>query len=153
MKTIGQGNFSMVYLAENKSGKVAAVKKIKKSAKDKTAYELAKNEANILNGLNSPYVLELISTHEEHNYFYLVEKFCEGQSLQEILKKKKYLQLGQAEKIFKGAVKSMEYLIGKKIMHRDLKPDNLMVNDRNEVVLIDLGFATVFTSGDPCSQK
>ena len=42
LKTVGQGNFSQVFIAETKSGKIAAVKKVKKSAKDKTAYELAR---------------------------------------------------------------------------------------------------------------
>ena len=42
-KTIGEGNFSQVLYAEAKSGKLVAVKKIKKSVKDKTAYELAKS--------------------------------------------------------------------------------------------------------------
>lgn len=41
-KVIGEGNFSQVFMAETKSGKVAAIKKVKKSAKDKTAYEMAK---------------------------------------------------------------------------------------------------------------
>ena len=51
-----------MYFAETKSGKIAAIKKVKKSVKDKTAYELAKREASILRGLKSPYVLELIDT-------------------------------------------------------------------------------------------
>ena len=63
MQTIGKGNFSEVFIAETKSGKKAAIKKVKKSAKDKTAYELAKKEAMVLNGLHSPNVLELIGTH------------------------------------------------------------------------------------------
>ena len=42
MTIVGQGNFSEVYLAQSKSGKKAAIKKVKKSSKDKTAYELAK---------------------------------------------------------------------------------------------------------------
>ena len=53
-----------MFIAETKSGKKAAIKKVKKSAKDKTAYELAKKEAMVLNGLHSPNVLKLIGTHE-----------------------------------------------------------------------------------------
>ena len=96
MTIIGQGNFSEVYLAQSKSGKKAAIKKVKKSSKDKTAYELAKKEAMLLNGLHSPNVLELIGTHEEHNYFYILEKFYEGECLENILKKKKSLHISIA---------------------------------------------------------
>ena len=64
LKTVGQGNFSQVFLATTKSGKLAAIKKVKKSAKDKTAYELAKREANIIHNLHNPNVLELIAIHE-----------------------------------------------------------------------------------------
>lgn len=96
LKTIGEGNFSQVFMAESKTGKIAAIKKVKKSAKDKTAYELAKKEANILTGLHSPYVLELLDTYEEHNYFYLIEKFYKGQTLESILKKKRSLSANEA---------------------------------------------------------
>jgi serine/threonine protein kinase len=94
-KVIGEGNFSQVFLAETKTGKVAAIKKVKKSVKDKTAYELAKKEATILTGLHSPHVLELLDTYEEHNYFYLIEKFYKGQTLESILKKRKSLSTNE----------------------------------------------------------
>jgi len=75
MKMVAEGNFSQVYFAETATGKTAAVKKVKKSVKDKTSYELAKKEAEILNGLESALVSRLLGTYEEHNYFYLIERF------------------------------------------------------------------------------
>ena len=81
----------------------------------------------------------------------MIEKFYEGQSLQDILKKKKVLNPGIAEKVFKEIVKSLEYLVSKRVMHRDLKPDNIIVNDKHETFLIDLGFATLISPEDPVS--
>ena len=61
------------------------------------------------------------------------------------------LNPGIAEKVFKGIVKSLEYLVSKRVMHRDLKPDNIIVNDKHETFLIDLGFATLISPEDPVS--
>ena len=65
------------------------------------------------------------------------------------MKKKKSFHISIAERIFKNIVKCVEYLVAHNIMHRDLKPDNIIVNDKNEVFLIDFGFATMVDKSDP----
>ena len=62
-RLIGCGAYSRVYLAENSKGKKAAIKKVKKTAKDLTSYRLAKSEAKILCGLRSPHICELLGTY------------------------------------------------------------------------------------------
>ena len=59
------------------------------------------------------------------------------------------MHISIAERIFRNLVKCVEYLVSHKVMHRDLKPDNIIVNDKNEVFLIDFGFATLLDKGDP----
>jgi serine/threonine protein kinase len=62
MKVIGEGNFSSVYRGIGPTGNPVAVKKVKKSTKDKTSYEIAKREAEILTKLHSPSVISLLGT-------------------------------------------------------------------------------------------
>lgn len=144
---LGSGAYSKVYLAESPNGKKAAVKKVKKTNRDMTSYKLAKSEAKILHGLRSPLICELLGTYQQENHYYLIEKYYEGKTVAHLLHEKKRISFYESLNIFKGIIKSLEYLITHNIMHRDLKPENIIFH-HNRVIIIDFGFACKIDKND-----
>lgn len=73
------------------------------------------------------------------NNFYFVYEFCNGGTLEGVLKKQKILAESQALEIFKQLLKAFQILNSYNIMHRDIKPDNILFHN-GDVKLGDFGF-------------
>lgn len=104
-------------------------------------------EIFILSGLNHPNVMKLFEVIDLPTKVILVLELCHGKSLANFIKRKpsKYLPEEEAKPIFKQIVKAVEYLHDIGVVHRDLKLENILINDQgglNTVKLIDFGFAT-----------
>jgi serine/threonine protein kinase len=139
---IGRGAFSTIFKGyDSNNGNVFAVKEISIAGKKKVE-ENVKKELNILKRLNHNNIVQI------HDYFfdntnkviYIImdyfkngdlSKFIKGKVLKEIYAKKYMSQLKAG----------LEYLYNNNIMHRDLKPHNILIDDNNDIKITDFGFA------------
>lgn len=150
IKMIGKGSFARVYLVENKETKERmAVKAFSKEyllSQPKGKDSLV-NEIDIMQRLRHPYVMCLEEIHESKNSVYLVLELLEGGELLNYISTKESLTFKDYWKVMRCIMEALAYMAEKRIMHRDLKPDNMILKEKNKLEsctlkLVDFGLAT-----------
>lgn len=116
--------------------KVMSVDKFKQTPK---LSEFTNNEINILTKINHPNIIKFIEMLRTNNNYYLVYEYCNGGTLAEYIKSKKRLSEDEAIKIFTQLRSAFELLNKEKILHRDLKPTNILFHN-GVVKIADFGF-------------
>lgn len=140
---IGSGQFGSVYKAiDSRTDKVYAVKCIAKSllAKHSKYQELFRQEQSIMAKLDHPNIVHLYDSLETQSNHYLVITFCEGGSLEDLIKKKQFIKEKEAVYFLQQILNGFEVLRKNNIMHRDLKPDNIFIKE-DKMVIGDFGMA------------
>ena len=144
---LGEGGFSTVYRAIFKpSGEEIAVKVLKAERESEHVIELTKQEARLLNKLDHPNIVKVRHLIQLNGKFYMGMDYLPGGSLWSYIKakfqKKKKFSDQEAAGLMRGILAAVSYIHERKIMHRDLKPQNILVDDVNDlstVKLIDFG--------------
>ena len=154
-KVVGQGAFGKVMLAtEIATGKEVAIKEVDQD----TISKLGKTrhifrEKNLLNEMDHPFIIKLLGTTMDDANLYFIFESCRNGDLANLLEKRcKYLSFDHqrfVEKLDLRIVKAygaqlvctLEYLQTLEIMHRDLKPQNLLLDDEMNLKMIDFGDA------------
>ena len=148
IKCIGKGPFGEVYLTKKKDTNVKyATKRIdKKLINSEKIKKYFLNGIEILNGLNHDNIIKLIEIKEDKRYYYLVEEYCNGQSLRVCLDKymdenNKPFPQEIIQYLMKQIVEAIKYLHNNNIIHRNLKLENILVQfdteeDKNELNLL-----------------
>lgn len=144
-RVLGKGKYGVVSQGiHHKSGKQFAVKQIDKNMmkQDSHLQRLFKTEVTIMNEINHPNILHLYDFLESEQNYYLVITFCNKGSLQDLLTKQpsKCFQEREAISFLKQILNAFIELRKKKILHRDIKLDNIFMNNKR-VVIGDFGFA------------
>ncbi len=138
-----QGMMSDTYRRTLPTGKIEIVKRIKSKFKDNNTYkQLFIQEYNTLDGLQDP---NIVSTYQhgkdQHGLWYSME-YVDGDTLAQIIKNNGITKLPQKIDILRQILNGLQYVHDKGLVHRDLKPDNIMVGNRNNnVKIIDFGLA------------
>ena len=161
-RVLGQGGFGITYLAEDcvARQKVAIKEFFMKefcSRDGSTSHvtlgtegsrgtverfrEKFLKEAHVLVGLNHPHIIHVHESFEENGTAYYVMDYAEGGSLADLLKRKGFLFEFDATRYIVQVADALAYIHSKKKNHLDVKPANILLNDRNEAVLIDFGLS------------
>ena len=100
-------------------------------------------EINVLSKLSHPNIMSLYEVIDTRNNVSLVMEMCQGKSLFHYIKKKPQQKLEEKEckLIFKQIVDAVAYMHGKSFVHRDLKLDNILIDEQGRIKLIDFGFS------------
>jgi len=155
LKKIASGGMGEVLLAfDPLCDREVALKKIRHDLKDHAVIrERFMREAKIAAQLSHPAIIPIYMIHEHEGILHYTMPFIAGQSLKEILKQTKKADqtgeppppLGQSIpsliRIFLKICQAVAYSHSKGFLHRDLKPDNILVGDFGEVLIIDWGLA------------
>lgn len=88
---------------------------------------LLENEILILRKVKNRNIVKLYEVYEDSSYIYLVQEYLEGGDLSFLLRQKKKLHEEVAKMIMTDLVNGLEYLHRKLIIHRDIKPQNLIL--------------------------
>jgi serine/threonine protein kinase len=150
IKMIGQGSFAKVYLAESRTNRGKyAVKAFSKegiiSQNKSNSKSVLVNEIDILRSLDHENIIKLYEVHETENSIYLILDLIQGNSLEDILKRpslRKNYSTVQFKDMIRSILDALAYLASKGIMHRDLKPDNILVEKDGKIKIVDFGLAT-----------
>ena len=159
---IGKGTFGEVYLTKkNGSDFLYATKKMSvKMIEDPRYTKFFTNEITILNRLYHKNIIRLEDLKRTRNHYYVIMEYCNGGTLTENLEKYKKLYHNPfteeiVQHIMRQVVSAVNYMHELRIIHRDLKLDNILVKyeneiDKNQVLLlkseikiIDFGFAAI----------
>ena len=155
-KIISENEISKVYLASRiKDGIKCAIKQIDKSVlSDKRYKKYLNNEIFILRHINNEYTIKLYDMTSDLNYIYLVFEYCNGGDLQMCLKRqlelhKHSFSQEQVQHIMKQVISGFVYLHSSKILHRDIKLENILVQfpteeDKNNLNINRFWFFSLF---------
>ncbi len=140
---IGSGGMSAVYLAEHTVMKHRrAIKVLPKSKLGKTSYlERFRREAKAIASLNHPNVVRAYDIDNERDTHYLVMEYVEGADLQILVKKHGPLPYAIAADYIAQAALGLQHSHELGLIHRDVKPANLLVDTQGVVKVLDLGLA------------
>jgi len=145
---IAKGGMGAVYKSVHPSLKRPVILKKLTVRSNPTVRERFKREAQILLELQNPYIVHLFDYFIEGNSHYIVEEFVDGMSLQELIEKQVALGTELSLLVFLDACYALKYAHAKGIVHRDIKPGNILISRRAEVKLADFGIASNDGSDD-----
>jgi eukaryotic-like serine/threonine-protein kinase len=143
---IGRGGFGAVYRARRTDdGKIVAVKvMLSRVDADDAAIEKFKREVAVTAKLQHPNIVRVQESGASGAVFYFVMEFCDGGSAWDLmLKNSGHLSLSQAKPIILGALTGLAYAHEKGVVHRDLKPQNILLSG-GKAVLSDFGLSKSF---------
>lgn len=110
-------------------------------------YSLLMNEIRIMRNLDHPNIIHLYEVYETENSVYLVMELYKGKSLSDFLERVPIVEEGLASTIMTGIISGLIYLKKDRIMHRDIKPQNILFKNKDKVIkpeniiLVDFGLA------------
>jgi len=141
---IGEGGMGNVYLGEHLSiGRKVAIKELRPElASNQEIRSRFKNEASVMAHLQHPGIVALFDYVENEDGLYLIMEYIEGQELTELLKNLTApLSIQRAKNIMSKVLVAFEYAHKNGIVHRDVKPSNILITAEDEVKVLDFGIA------------
>ncbi|ARV60713.1 serine/threonine protein kinase [Nostocales cyanobacterium HT-58-2] len=149
LRTLGRGGFGETFLAEDTqmpSLRRCVIKQLKPIQDNLQVYQLVQQrfqrEAAILEDLGegSNQIPRLYAYFSENGHFYLVQEYIEGQTLTSKLQEQGLMSESAVKEILLSILPVLEYIHSKGIIHRDIKPDNILIRHADgKPVLIDFG--------------
>lgn len=146
IELVGEGSFGKVYKGRRKhTGQTVAMKFIMKHGKSEKDILNLRQEIEILRKLKHENIIQMLDSFESPQEFCVVTEFAQGE-LFEILEDDKCLPEDEVQKIAKQLVRALHYLHSNRIIHRDMKPQNILICAGGIVKLCDFGFARAMSN-------
>jgi serine/threonine protein kinase len=148
---IGQGGMGAVFRGRHVNLEIdVAIKCLKKSlaSEDEAFVQRFQREARLAASLNDPNLIRVYDVDQQSGLHFLVMEFVEGESLRERVERKGALPDLEAVTIIRNAAQGLAVAHERGIVHRDIKPDNILVSAKGEVKVADLGLAKAMEAKD-----
>ncbi len=137
LQTIGSGGFGTVYLAEDTwiDKKVA----LKVPHKQSVDFGELLREPRLLASLNHPNIVTILTAEKQENVFFIVMEFVPGETLESIIARDGALDLARALDYTCQICNAVDHAHRQGVLHRDLRPSNVLVADRGLLKVADFG--------------
>ncbi|XP_026329266.1 serine/threonine-protein kinase fused [Hyposmocoma kahamanoa] len=143
---IGEGSFGRVFKAKHKkTNEVVALKVIRKKGRSSKDLRNLRQECDIQRQLNHPNIIRMIDSFDTETELVVVTEYAEKE-LHSILAKEGCLNEEQVKKITWDLVSALYYLHSHRVLHRDLKPQNVLLDSTGCAKLCDFGLARIMTN-------
>lgn len=144
IRLLGKGSFADVYLGQHRflSQRQVAIKilAVRLDTHDGIDFQ---REANQLATLKHPHIISLLDFSIEGMVPYLVIDYCPGGTLRERHPRGTRLPLAQVISYVEQMAQALDYAHAQRIIHRDVKPENMLIGQAGELLLSDFGVATI----------
>ena len=104
--------------------------------------ERFKREARMMMDFKDDHIVQVHDHFKEGQHYYIVEEYVDGMSLDALIRRERYLSNAAAMLILYEVCKALKYAHDKQVIHRDIKPGNILLSRQGEVKLADFGIAT-----------
>ncbi len=143
LRLIGEGGVAEVWLArEEPEERFVALKFLRTQyAKNEKLLERFRREATIVSRLNSPHIVKVYDVTVDHRYCFIVMEYVDGQDLKTYLRFEAPLTLKRALTILQGITAGIAVAHDAGLIHRDLKPGNVLLSKDGEIKITDFGIA------------
>ncbi|XDB58187.1 PREDICTED: serine/threonine-protein kinase SIK2 [Capra hircus] len=147
--TLGKGNFAVVKLGRHRITRTeVAIKIIDKSQLDEVNLEKIYREVKIMKLLDHPHIIKLYQVMETKSMLYLVTEYAKNGEIFDYLANHGRLNESEARRKFWQILSAVDYCHGRQIVHRDLKAENLLLDNNMNIKIADFGFGNFFKSGE-----
>jgi pentatricopeptide repeat protein len=151
-RELGGGGMSRVFLAdETRLGRKVVIKVLPPEMTAEVNQERFTREIQLAAQLQHPHVVSLLTAAAEGELLYYVMPYIEGESLRAKLEREGELPVGEAVRILKEVVDALAYAHRNGVVHRDIKPDNVLLSEGHAVVT-DFGVAKAVTASSGSSS-
>jgi serine/threonine protein kinase len=143
LEEIGQGGMGVIYRAKQLSlDRIVAVKILAHHlAHDPSFVERFQREARAIAKINHPNILGVYDVGHHEKWHYMIMELVDGSSMAELLETRGILEPGEAAELISQGAKGLECAANQNIIHRDVKPDNIMLTSQHVVKVSDFGLA------------
>jgi len=142
LRKLGSGGFGTVYLAEDTILKCQRALKIPHRTSAQ-ADKLLQESVLQTRLLDHPHIVKLLTVDIIDHILIMVMEFIEGTDLEKILDKSSSLPIAKALKYFKQILSALAFAHQKSVIHRDIRPSNILINLDDDVKIADFGTSTL----------
>lgn len=148
IRILGEGGMANVYLANDTIlNRKVAVKVLRGDlANDEKFVRRFQREALSASSLNHPNIVEIYDVGEDDGNFYIVMEYVDGKNLKQLIKRRTKLSLPEVIDIMKQLTDGIAHAHDSFIIHRDIKPQNMLILDNGLVKITDFGIAVALNS-------
>ena len=141
IKELGSGNFGSVNLVRNKKNKqLYAIKALNVEQIKKENLEVCVElEKNVLLKTDHPFIMKMVKYLKNENYIFFINEYIKGKELWDVIRDIGLLNKEQTQFYGASILLAINHLHKKKIIYRDIKPENVMVNIKGYIKIIDFG--------------
>jgi serine/threonine-protein kinase len=139
---IAQGGMGAVYKAKHPTLKRFVLLKKLTLRGGPQFIERFRREARIMMDFKHDHIVQVYDHFKDGSSYYIAEEFVDGVSLEQLIKRERYLSNEAAALIFYEVCKALRHAHEKGVVHRDMKPGNILISNQGEVKLVDFGIAT-----------
>ena len=151
-KMLDKGNFAVIKLGVHRLTETkVAVKIVTKLELDDDNLNKISREIDIMRRLSHKNIIKLYQVMESDTFIYIITEFAANGEIFDWLVANKKMSEHQAAKTFSQIVNAVNYCHQHRVVHRDLKAENLLLDAEGNIKLADFGFSNYFQPGDPLS--
>jgi len=144
IEKIGEGTYGVVFKARSRTtGEIVALKRIRLETEDEGIPSTAIREISILKELQDPNIVRLHDVVHTEKKLTLVFEYCDH-DLKKFLDAKESLEIATIKSFLYQLLRGIAFCHERRVLHRDLKPQNLLINKDGELKLADFGLARAF---------
>ncbi len=144
-RELGAGGMATVYLAQDlKHDRKVAIKVLRPELAAVLGADRFLNEIRVTANLQHPHILPLFDSGEADSFVYYVMPYVEGESLRDTLRREGTLSVTDTARVMSQVADALSHAHERGVLHRDIKPDNVMVSGRHATVM-DFGVARAVT--------
>ena len=148
IKTLGEGGMANVYLANDTIlDRMVAVKVLRGDlANDEKFVRRFQREALSASSLSHPNIVEMYDVGEDDGQYYIVMEYVDGKTLKQVLKQRGHLSVTEVVDIMLQVTDGLAHAHDAYIIHRDIKPQNIMILPNGMIKITDFGVSTALNS-------
>ncbi|CAK8686850.1 unnamed protein product [Clavelina lepadiformis] len=146
IRTLGKGTYGKVKLARHKErNELVAVKAIKKDKiKDNEDLKHIRREIDIMSTIRHPHIIQIYEVFENQDRIVIVMEYAAGGELYDYLASKRGIAEEDSKSFFRQIVSAVSYCHKAGIVHRDLKLENILLSNENQIKIADFGLANKY---------
>ena len=150
IRAVGEGGMANVYLAlDTILNRKVAVKILRGDlAEDEKFVRRFQREAISASSLNDPNIVEVYDVGEDNGKYFIVMEYVEGKTLKQLIKKRGSLTLPEVIDIMLQLTSAVAHAHESYIIHRDIKPQNVIILEDGRVKIMDFGIAVALNAGE-----
>lgn len=148
IEVIGEGSYGKVYKVIDDKDKIFAMKSLKFNYQDKRNIEYIQREIETLKKLKHPNVIDLVDFIEEDSYVYLIIGYMDMDLKLFLNKNRNKMNMSFLKSVSKQIVEGLKCIHDSKILHRDIKSSNILMDSKSTVKISDFSLARCFNNND-----